>query len=224
MNYQTQTLVDVAYKAIKKDITERVLIPGQKIILRELCERYGISETPIKQALNRLIIERLVESIPRKGMKVRKVQWEEIEELMDIRFMIETHYIKQAIQNFRDNSNIKEKFLENLNEHKKMIENVADVNEYFRNYYLDQEFHKLYVKCSGNKRVVEIYNGLGTHAYAYYVYGRQDKAGMIEGVKEHEAIYDALSAQDETGLRERIEIHVMNAKNNVYQMLKKGER
>lgn len=48
MHYQTQTLVEVAYKALKKDITERTLIPGKKIVLRELSERYGISETPIK--------------------------------------------------------------------------------------------------------------------------------------------------------------------------------
>ncbi|MCX8011744.1 MAG: GntR family transcriptional regulator, partial [Desulfobacterota bacterium] len=68
--YQPQSLVEIAYKALKKDITERVLAPGQKIIIREINERYGISETPIKQALNRLIAEGLVESIPRRGVRV----------------------------------------------------------------------------------------------------------------------------------------------------------
>ena len=82
--FQSQTLVEVAYKALKKDIIERVFIPGQKIILREIHERYGISETPIKQALNRLIAEGIVESIPRKGVRVKKIKWEDIEELMDI--------------------------------------------------------------------------------------------------------------------------------------------
>ncbi|WP_242965088.1 GntR family transcriptional regulator [Petroclostridium xylanilyticum] len=218
MHYQTQTLVEVAYKALKKDITERTLIPGKKIVLRELSERYGISETPIKQALNRLITEGLVESIPRKGMKVKSIKWEEIEELLDIRFMIETYYIKQAIQIFKKDSDIKEKFLKNLTEHKQIIENVADVNDYFQNYYLDQEFHQLFIKCSGNKKILQIYNNLGTHTYAYYVYGRQDRAGMIAGVKEHEAIYNALVAQDEAELRKCIEIHMINAKNNIYTM------
>ena len=223
MHYKTETLVEVAYKAIKKDITERILIPGQKIIVRELYERYGISETPIKQALHRLISEGVVEGIPRKGMKVRKVKWEEIEELMDIRLMIETYYIKQAINTFKNNDNIKEKFLKNLNEHKRIIENVSDVNDHFQNYNLDLEFHQLFIKCSGNKRMTQIYNNLGTHVYAYYVYGRQDRAEMIEGVKEHEAVYNALAAQDEAGLRKCIEIHIVNAKNNVYKMFKKNQ-
>jgi len=221
--YQPQSLVEIAYKALKKDITERVLAPGQKIIIREVNERYGISETPIKQALNRLIAEGLVESIPRRGVRVRQIKWEEMSELMDIRFMIETYYIKQVMMTFAEEPQIKEKFLKNVTEHVKVIEHVIDVDDYFTNYYLDQEFHQLFVKCSGNKRVLQMYNSLGTHDYAYYVYGKQDKAGMIQGVNEHVNVYNALVAQDENEVRRRMEIHITNAKQNVYQMLKNDE-
>ncbi|GAB2724401.1 GntR family transcriptional regulator [Paenibacillus thermoaerophilus] len=219
LNYKTETLVEVAYRAIKKDITERILVPGQKIVVRELHERYGISETPIKQALNRLVTEGLVESFPRRGMCVRKVKWQEIEELMDIRCMFETYYIDRVMETFKNNAEIREKFLENLTEHKRIIENIRDLNDYFQNYYLDQEFHQLFVKCSGNHRMLQIYNNLGTHVYAHYVYGRQPREGMIQGVKEHEAIYHALTAQDEAELRRCIEVHIANAKKNVYEML-----
>ncbi len=223
LHYKTETLVEVAYKEIKNNITERILIPGQKIIIRELYERYGISETPIKQALNRLVTEGVVESIPRKGMRVRNVEWEEIEELMDIRFMIETYYISQAIQTVKNNQFIRELMKENLEKHMQLIENVASVKDYFQNYNLDQEFHQLFIKCSGNKRIVQIYNNLGTHVYSYYTYGKQDKEGMIEGVREHEAIYQALVAQDESKLRQVIEVHLINAKHNVQKMLKNGK-
>jgi DNA-binding GntR family transcriptional regulator len=223
MYYKTETLVEVAYKAIKKDITERKLVPEQKIIIRELFERYGISETPIKQALNRLVTEGLVETIPRRGMKVRKVKWEEIEELMDIRLMIETYYIKQAIETFKNSPDIQEKFSKNVTEHKRMIENISSLNDYFQNYSLDQEFHQLFIKCSKNKRMVQIYSNLGTHAYAYYVYGRQPSEGMIAGVREHEAIYNALAAGDEEQLRSSIEMHIVNAKKNVHEMFQKDQ-
>ena len=222
-HYHTETLVEVAYKALKKDITEKILIPGQKIIVRELYERYGISETPIKQALNRLITEGLVESIPRKGMKVRDIKWEDIEELLDIRMMIETFNIKQVLRTFDNNPDIKNEILKNLTEHKSIIEHILDVNDYFQNYYLDQKFHQFFINCSQNKRLMQIYENLGTHAYSYYVYGKQDKTGVIEGVKEHEAIYNALVAQDETELRKRIEIHIINAKNAIYNMLKQSQ-
>lgn len=215
MNYQTQTLVDVAYKALKKDITERVLIPGQKIILRELLERYGISETPIKQALNRLITEGLVENIPRKGVKVKNIRWEEIEELLDIRLMIETYYSKQIINNFYKNQNIKEKFLKNLIMHEQIIENATDVDDHFNNYYLDQEFHQLYLKCSENKKIMQVYNNLGTHIYANYIYGRQGKEETIEGFKEHRNIYNALVENDVDALNNCVVTHIANAKSKI---------
>jgi len=215
MNYQTQTLVDVAYKALKKDITERVLIPGQKIILRELLERYGISETPIKQALNRLITEGLVENIPRKGVKVKNIKWEEIEELFDIRLMIETYYAKQIMKNFCKNQNIKEKFLKNLIMHEQIIENATDVDDHFNNYYLDQEFHQLYLKCSENKKIMQVYNNLGTHIYANYIYGRQGKEETIEGFKEHRNIYNALVENDVDALNNCVVTHIANAKTKI---------
>ncbi len=220
-SYQAQTLVEVAYKALKKDITERVLVPGEKIILREVNERYGISATPIKQALNRLIAEGLVESTPRKGVRVRVIKWEEIAELIDIRMMVETYYITQVIQNFIDDSSIKEKFLKNLQEQMGIIEHVSDLDDYFKYYNLDFEFHQLYIKCCKNKRVLQIYNSLGIHAYAFYVYGKQEIGGLKAGLQEHENIYNALAKKDENELRKLIEIHIANAKNKVYLMIKK---
>lgn len=214
-HYQTHTLVDVAYKALKKDIVERALLPGQKLIIRELHERYGISGTPIKQALNRLITEGLVENTPRKGIKVRDLQWEEVEEILDIRLMIETYYVKKIIENFNKNEDIKEKLRKNLSEHMRVVEEGAGINDFFLNYYLDQEFHKIFVECSGNISITDIYNNLGTHIYSHYIYGRQGIAETIAGVKEHEAILNALAAGDEANLCNAIEVHIINAKNKI---------
>lgn len=223
IDYRTETLVEVVYKAIKKDITERALVPGQKLVIRELQERYGISETPIKQALNRLITEGLVENIPRRGMFVKQVTWKEIEELMDIRLMFESFYIPQIMKTFHQNADIRAKMAANLDEHQRMIGNIRDLNEYFRNYYLDQEFHQLFIQCIGNARLAHIYNNLGTHIYAYYVYGRQPREGMIRGVQEHRDIFDALVAGDESRLRECVRIHIENAKKNIFEMMHQNE-
>lgn len=214
-DYEPHSLVDVAYETLRKDIAERELLPGKKIVIRELHERYGISETPIKQALNRLIAEGLVESIPRKGMKVRNIRWEEIEELMDIRYMIETHYVRAILRGFMSDCNMKGRFLANLHDHIRVIENATGVNDYFQNYYLDQEFHKLFIKCSEKRRIMQIYNNLGTHIYAHYIYGKQGREETLEGVREHQAIYEALLAQDEINLLNAIELHIVNAINKV---------
>lgn len=219
--YQLQTLVEVAYEALKKDITERIFLPGQKIILREVSARYGISETPIKQALNRLIAEGIIESIPRRGVRVRKIKWDEIRELMDIRRMIETYHIPQVIRTFKEEPKIAEQFLTILKAHQQLVEYPDNVDNHFKNYYLDLEFHQLFVKCSGNKRLLQIYDSLGTHAYSYYVYGKQNLEKIALGVKEHEEVYQSLLLYDELKLRQSIEKHIANATERIYQMFKK---
>jgi DNA-binding GntR family transcriptional regulator len=78
------------------------LSKDKKLILESL-ERYKISETPIKQALNRLVSEDLVVSIPRKGMKVREVKLEELEEQFEMRYMFETFFIKKIINHVQKN-------------------------------------------------------------------------------------------------------------------------
>jgi DNA-binding GntR family transcriptional regulator len=211
-HYQSLTLVDVAYEALKKDIAEKTLQPGQKLIIRELHERYGISDTPIKQALNRLIIEGLVENVPRKGMKVKELLWEEIEELMDIRLMIETYYAKIIIQNFKKHSDIKEKLIDNLKEHMNIAQKGVGYSDFLKNYHLDQKFHQFIVRCSENSKIIQIHNNLGTHVYGNYIYGRQSREEVIPGIKEHEIIFNALVDGDEVKLRNALEAHIMNAK------------
>ncbi|KAF0197625.1 MAG: transcriptional regulator GntR family [Bacillota bacterium] len=219
-HYQNQTLVEVAYKALKRDIAERAFLPGQKLITRELHERYGISETPIKLALNRLITEGLIESIPRRGFSVKNIDWEDIDELLDVRKMLETYYSSQILDNFQKDIHMQRQFLENITEHKRIVEHGVDINDYFQVYSLDYEFHQMFIRCAGNKRIAQVYDNLGTHVYAYYIYGKQSKEATIDGVREHEDIYEALVARDEVRLQQCVEMHLENAKVKIRNVLK----
>lgn len=219
-HYQQHTLVEVAYTSLKHDITTGLLKPGHKVNIRELNERYGISETPIKQALNRLISEGLIESTPRKGVSVREINWDDIEELLDIRLMMETYYVGAAIQALRADPQRREKMLRNVTEHLRLVEHGMGVEDHFKAYSLDLEFHQMYMSYSGNKRVMLVYNHLGTHDYAYYIYGKQSKEATILGVLEHQEIYCALLDADEQRLQRSIENHIANAKTKISSVLK----
>ncbi|MEG1857994.1 MAG: GntR family transcriptional regulator, partial [Pseudoflavonifractor sp.] len=111
------TLVDQLYTKIKEDIVACNLTAGQKLIFRELAAHYSASETPIKQALNRLVAEGLVESVPRKGMWVRKITDSEILEILDIRLMIELYDIENVIIALNSNLKLRHMFEENLATH-----------------------------------------------------------------------------------------------------------
>ena len=67
-----ETLVDTVYEQIRRDIVGHELLPGQKLKTKELSARYGVSETPVKLALNRLCTEHVIDNYPRQGMKVHE--------------------------------------------------------------------------------------------------------------------------------------------------------
>jgi len=99
------------------------------------------------------------------------------------------------------------------------VQHGIDLNDYFQVYSLDFEFHRMFLACSGNKRAAQVYDNLGTHVYAYYIYGRQDKQETIAGVREHESIYQALVAEDECALRQGVELHLENARVKIKSVL-----
>jgi DNA-binding GntR family transcriptional regulator len=221
--YQSQTLLEVAYKSLKSDITENKLVQGQKIILRELVERYGISETPIKQALNRLVSDGLVESIPRRGMRVRLIKWEELAELFEIRYMFETFFIKNILDHIKAAPQVLTQFLGVIQKHEDILKNIDKLEEYNQYYNLDEEFHNLYMRCADNRKMAQIYANLGVHRYMYYVYGKQSMEQMENGMKEHKLIYEALQSGDENELQKMVVLHIKNAKEKIFEAFQKTD-
>lgn len=217
------TLIEATYKNIKDDIIQGWLKPGSKIIVRELSERYSVSETPIKQALNRLVTEGLVESIPRKGMKVKNVTWSEISDILEIRLMMDLYFIHPVIMTLDGNAELHAEFEENIKKNLEYAKTNVNVSEYQTVYKLDHDFHELYLICSGNRKAVQVFNTLNTHVYSTYLYGKQPRTKTIEGVKEHQMIYDALCEKDEKKIKKYIELHSHNAKEIIYRTLKMAD-
>ena len=214
------TLVDIAYQNLRKDITVEYLPAGKKINLSHLCTRYGISPTPLKQALNRLIAEGLVENIPRKGCRVRKFSWTDASELFEMRLMMETHFAPQVTNAVRINSKLQSMFEANLKENLELAQNFQTAEEYFRTYALDQKFHELFILSSGNRTALRVYSGLYSHSYAAYLYGKQPRAQTISGILEHQEIYRTMLDGDAQKVRVLLQSHIENARKKILLFLK----
>lgn len=79
------TLSKPIYDKIKSMILNNELKPGQKIVQEKLAIELGVSRTPLNKALNMLEFEMLVESIPRKGMYIKKIELNEMLDIFDCR-------------------------------------------------------------------------------------------------------------------------------------------
>ncbi|MBE0597595.1 MAG: GntR family transcriptional regulator, partial [Desulfuromonadales bacterium] len=74
------------------------IAPAERLVENRLAELLGVSRTPVREALHGLEREGFVEAIPRVGYQVREIQWEEVEELCEIRQVNEAQAARWAAQ------------------------------------------------------------------------------------------------------------------------------
>ena len=86
---------DEVYEQLKRDVAEFKLVPGDRFTENELSERLGVSRTPVRQALFRLQQEGFVEVLFRSGWRVLPFDFEQFEQLYDLRMVLETTAVQR---------------------------------------------------------------------------------------------------------------------------------
>lgn len=85
-----RTRADEVYAQLKRDVAEFSLVPGDRFTESEISERLGVSRTPVRQALFRLQQEGYVEVLFRSGWRVLPFDFDQFEQLYDLRMVLET--------------------------------------------------------------------------------------------------------------------------------------
>ena len=90
------------YNQIKHLILCNEIMPGQKLHHQELSERLGVSRTPVREALTRLVQEGYVSFLPNRGFTCKEIRMQEAEELYELREALEAFAVEKAIANLTD--------------------------------------------------------------------------------------------------------------------------
>ena len=222
-NTSKVTLSERIYDQIRRDIITNQLKPGEKINIRELCERYDASETPIRLALHRLASENIIDNFPRQGMRVKQMNIDLCEETFDARMMLECYYLSNVVMTLNVNESMRTAFRENVENNLRAVELLdgdSSLDDYLTNYRYDIEFHHLLIKCTGNKLLLDLYQFLNPFLYVNYVYSKQSKERLLTGIQEHQAILQALLNGDEEEARQALIRHLTNSKQVITSILK----
>lgn len=94
-----QNLSERAHDLIKQDIMSAALVPGEKLLIDALSERYGIGINPVREALNRLSSAGFVERRSQRGFFVAGMSIVDLEELVKTRILLETNALQQSMDN-----------------------------------------------------------------------------------------------------------------------------
>ena len=207
-SFERPSLTDAAYKAIRDHILHGVLPPDHKLVVADLVDQWKISNTPIKEALNRLVADELVVALPRRGMRVRKYEPGETREIFELRTLYETHCIRLLAERVRQHPDV----LDRLSKALAGGGNILDGEEVtFDLPDFDADFHFTIVGQCGNETLIKNFHRLHAHTFAMGSAIKENSSfeRWEETHKEHEKIFRALAKGDpdraETAMRTHLE-------------------
>ena len=99
---RTENLSGQVYSQIKTLILCNEILPGQKLHHQELSERLGVSRTPVREALTRLVQEGYVSFLPNRGFTCKEIRLQEADELYQLREALEAFAVEKAIENLTE--------------------------------------------------------------------------------------------------------------------------
>jgi DNA-binding GntR family transcriptional regulator len=145
------SLADQAYAQIKRRIFDFELMPGDRLSETELAEAIAVSRTPLRQALQRLQHEGLVEAIPKVGWLVPPLSFDKFDELYDFRVLIECFAVRELCAASEDRPS-----LDALDAlwRVKASDRLTDSLQVGA---LDEAFHLAIVESTGNREMLRTY-------------------------------------------------------------------
>jgi GntR family carbon starvation induced transcriptional regulator len=93
----SSTRTSTVYRVLRQDILCGKLSPAAKLLIDEISQRYGVTSTPIREALNQLVTEGFVHRVDQKGFFVAQVSRRELTELTNTRCWVESIALREAL-------------------------------------------------------------------------------------------------------------------------------
>ncbi|WP_337869984.1 GntR family transcriptional regulator [Meiothermus sp.] len=202
---------EAAYAHLRGAILMGALLPGVRISEPGLAQELGVSRTPVREALQRLAQEGLVELLPGKGARVRVLSAEEVREVYDVRALLEGEAAALAAQNATEvELNRLERLLQVLE--------ALPKEAYAKQMQVDFDFHTVLIEAAHNKTLARIYADLRSSLTLVRSF-QQTLSQHPKTRQQHQAILSALKARNPGKAAEAARAHVRYFRDLVLQSL-----
>lgn len=211
-----RSLHDELTERIRGKIVSGELAPGQKIPEKELCEQFGVSRTPLREALKVLASEGIVALRPNRGAVVRSLTIEELEEVFPVMGALEALSGEIACRSITDKEVNAIRRM-----HAKMVAHwrQGELQDYFR---LNQAIHEAILEATRNETLKSIYRGLSGRLLSARYIANMSPERWAQAVEEHEAILQALDAREGARLADILRSHLANKLATVKEWLRQA--
>ncbi|GMX66669.1 GntR family transcriptional regulator [Paenibacillus elgii] len=188
---------DHVYNYIAEEIQNGSLLPNQKVNEAIICEKLGVSRTPVREALIQLASENLLENIPRRGFIVKEIDTKKKLDVFQIVAVLDALAASLSVDFLTD---------EDIARMTRLTDqiDIAIQQHNFSDYQARQnEFHQVYLLRCNNSTLIDMLNSL-QHSFVRQIYLSNDKeklfAVLAQMNAEHRQIIQYFKAKDAQGV------------------------
>ena len=185
-------------------IVEGELAPGEKLAEKELCGQFGVSRTPLREAMKVLATEGLVLLTPNRGCSVAKLTLADLDEAFPIMGALEALSGELACRHITDAELARIREL-----HERMVKKhqAGALRDYFK---LNEQIHQLILSAARNPTLAQMQLSLSGRVRRARYMANMSPARWAKAVAEHEKILEALEARDGKRLAVLLKDHLAN--------------
>jgi DNA-binding GntR family transcriptional regulator len=208
------SLQERAYQLIRQSITAGEKCGGEPLVVDQLASEFGVSRTPVREALVRLEQEGLVESVPSIGTFVFRPSREQVAHIFQVRAVLESLAVELAAPHISD---------EQLHQMRERLARVTEGmnREYVEDHFqVDTELHDLFLDNAPNGVLRQVLVDLRDRVHTIRVFSR-DRAGdhLMQSHREHVAIIGALIDRDAETAAALMRGHIERAGRRIVALL-----
>ena len=207
------SLSDQAYEVLKRAIITCELEPGLQIAQPEIVERYNLGVTPAREALKRLEQEGYVQSIPRFGYVVSEISIVDIQEIYELRLILEAAAARAAAVR------VTAPQLEELRRSASFTYTYHNQDSYLEFLDANASFHTQIAQMSGNRRLAELIARVLDDMTRIFHLGLNLRDSAEEMRNEHLALLKALEQHDPEQAETLVREQILRSQQRVVEML-----
>ncbi|MFC0599137.1 GntR family transcriptional regulator [Streptomyces palmae] len=192
-------------KALRSALAGGELVPGEVYSAPVLAERFGVSATPVREAMQQLAGEGAVEVVPNRGFRVARRSARELAELAEVRALLEVPVVLTLAETLDPECWAG---LRPFAEATTLAAAKGDRAAYLE---ADRAFHQALLGMAGNEQLVIVADDLHRRAQWPLGQGRAARPDLVADAAEHTALLDALAARDLIAVESLVREHFASA-------------
>jgi DNA-binding GntR family transcriptional regulator len=208
---EIRSLMTVALDNIRRRILTGEYRPGQKINESEIAINLGVSRSPVREAFRVLERDGLITTLPRKGSYITDISLKDLEELFQIRKLLECYALDGIKKRARKFPNEVQYMTEELDR------NLLKKHDPFS---VISGFHYTLVELSNNARLIELYKILSVSLRRYWLIYHSKKGQKDVSLEHHQGIVNNFKQGDFAGTKRLLRKHIQYVKGIVGKRVK----